>query len=77
MGKRSAALYPDWDTAYWLLVTAHVRLDQLPEARAALAKLVALQPGLTVSGARQRFPIRNQAFLNTVLDGFRAAGLPE
>jgi tetratricopeptide (TPR) repeat protein len=77
LGKKSAALYPDWDTAYWLLVPAHVQLGNLGEAQAALARLVALTPGMTVSGTRRRFPIRNQEFLNMVLDGLRAAGLPE
>src|SRR5690242_1011717 len=49
---RSAALYPDWDTTYWALVPAYVQLDRMAEARAALARLVSLSPGLTVSGAR-------------------------
>ncbi|MEX2648117.1 MAG: adenylate/guanylate cyclase domain-containing protein [Alphaproteobacteria bacterium] len=77
LGKRSAALYPEWDTTYWLLVPAYVQLDELPEARAALAKLVSLSPGLTVSGARQRLPIRNRATLEMILDCFHKAGLPE
>jgi len=52
VAKRSAALYPDWDTTYWVLISAYVQLDHLADARAALAKLVSLSPGLTVSGAR-------------------------
>jgi TolB-like protein/class 3 adenylate cyclase len=75
--KRSIALYPDWDTAYWALVAAYVQLDRLADARVALAKLRSLSPGLTVSGARQRLPIRNPASLDMVLDGMRQAGLPE
>ncbi len=75
--KRSIALYPDWDTAYWALVAAYVQLDRLADARVALAKLRSLSPGLTVSGARQRLPIRNPASLDMVLDGLRKAGLPE
>jgi adenylate cyclase len=74
--KKSAALYPDWDTTYWVLVPACVQLDRMPEARAALAKLQSLSPGLTVSGARQRLPIRNPASLEMILDGFHKAGLP-
>ncbi|QEX17665.1 adenylate cyclase [Hypericibacter terrae] len=77
LGKRSAALNPNWDSAYWLLIPAYVQLDRMEDARAALAKLVALSPGLTVSGARQRLPIRNPASLEMVLEGFRKAGLPE
>ncbi len=77
LAKRSAALYPDWDTTYWVLVPAHVQLDRLADARAALAKLVSLSSDLTVSGGRQRLPIRNPASLDMVLDGLRKAGLPD
>jgi TolB-like protein/class 3 adenylate cyclase len=77
LGKRSAALNPNWDSTYWLLIPAYVQLDRMEDARAALAKLVAMSPGLTVSGARQRLPIRNPASLEMVLEGFRKAGLPE
>jgi TolB-like protein len=75
--RRSTALYPDWDSAYWGLVATYVQLDRLAEARAALARLVALSPGMTVSGARRRLPIRDPASLNMVLDGFKKAGLPD
>jgi hypothetical protein len=77
LAKRSVALYPDWDSAYWALIPAYVQLDLLADGRAALAKLVALSPGLTVSGARRRLPIRNPASLDMILDGFRKAGLPD
>jgi tetratricopeptide (TPR) repeat protein len=77
LAKRSAALYPDWDTTYWVLIAAYGQLGRPAEARAALAKLMLLSPGLTVSGARQRLPIRNRASLDMILDGLRNAGLPE
>lgn len=76
LAKKSASLYPDWDTTYWVLVSAYVRLGRMAEARATLARLVSLSPGLTVSGARQRLPIRNPASLDLILDGFCKAGLP-
>jgi adenylate cyclase len=77
LAKRSAALYTDWDSTYWVLVSAYAQLDRLPEARTALAKLSSLSPVLTVSGLRGRLPIRDQATLEMILDGFRKAGLPE
>jgi len=77
LAMRSAALHPDWDSTYWLLVAAHIQLDRLAEARAALTKLLSLSPGFTVSGARQRLPIRNRASLDMIIDGLRKAGLPE
>jgi hypothetical protein len=33
LGKRSTALYTEWDTTYWLLVPVHVQLGHLAEAR--------------------------------------------
>ena len=77
LAKRSVALYPDWDTAYWLLIPAYVQLGHLAEARAALGKLESLSPASTVSGFRRRLPIRNPASLEMVLDGLRQVGLPE
>jgi hypothetical protein len=76
LARRSAALYADWDSTYWVLVPAYVQLDRMPEARAALAKLQSLAPGFTVSVARQRLPIRDPASLEMVLAGFQKAGLP-
>jgi adenylate cyclase len=76
LARRSAALYADWDSTYWVLVPAYVQLDRMPEARAALAKLQSLAPGFTISVARQRLPIRDPASLEMVLAGFQKAGLP-
>jgi adenylate cyclase len=77
LAKRSVALYPDWDSIYWVLIAAYVQLDRLVDARAALPKLLSLSPGLTVSSARERLPIRTPASLEMILDGFRRAGMPE
>jgi adenylate cyclase len=75
--ERSAALNPDWDSTYWGLIPAYVQLDRLAEARAALDRFLSLAPGMTVSALRQLLPIRSQASLEMVLDGLRAAGLPD
>jgi len=77
LAKRAAALNPHWDTTYWVLVAAYVQLGRLAEARAALAELKSLSHGLTVSGAGQRLPVRDPASLAMILDGCRAAGLPD
>jgi adenylate cyclase len=76
LARRSASLYADWDSTYWVLVPAYVQLGRLAEAEAALARLRLLAPGLTVSSARQRFPIRDPASMAMILDGLRTAGLP-
>jgi hypothetical protein len=56
LAKRSAALYPDWDSTYWVLIAACGQLDRPTEARARAT--LSLSPGMTLSGARQRLPIR-------------------
>ncbi|HEY2890502.1 MAG TPA: adenylate/guanylate cyclase domain-containing protein [Dongiaceae bacterium] len=76
LAKRSAALYPDWDTTYWVLAPAYVQLGRMAEARAALEKLQSLSPDFVASDAQQRLPIRNAAFREMILDGFRKAGAP-
>ena len=77
LAERSVSLNPDWDSTYWGLIPAYIQLDRLPEARAALSKLLSLAPGMTVSRLRQLLPIRNQVSLEMVLDGLRKAGLPD
>ena len=77
LAKRSVALYPDWDSTYWILIAAYVQLDRLAEARAALPKYQSLAPGTTVSELGRRLPARDPASLAIILDGLRTAGLPE
>ncbi len=76
LARRSASLYADWDSTYWVLVPAYVQLGRMAEAQAALARLQSLTPGLTVSAARRRLPIRDPASLEMILDGLQKAGLP-
>ena len=73
--RKSLALY-DWDSTYWVLIPAYVQLGRIAEAQAGLAKLVSLSPGLTVSGIRERVPIRNPASLEMIMEGLEKAGLP-
>jgi tetratricopeptide (TPR) repeat protein len=75
--ERSIALYPEWDSSYWILVPANVQLGRLPEARAALGKFLVLAPGATIGKLRERLPIRNRESMEMVLDGLRKAGLAE
>jgi adenylate cyclase len=75
--KRSARIYPGWDTTYRIMAPALVQLGRLEEAREAVAKLRELAPDVSVSRLRERWPVRDQDSLNMMLDGLRAAGLPE
>jgi tetratricopeptide (TPR) repeat protein len=76
LAKRSAALYAEWDSTYWVLIPAYVQLDRMAEAKDSLAKFRSLAPGFTVSVARQRLPIRDPASLEMILAGLQKAGLP-
>jgi len=71
LAERSAALNPDWDTTYWVLIAACVQLGRLPEAQAALGKFLTLAPGTTVSALRDHLPLRDATSLTMILDGFR------
>ncbi len=75
--QRSAALNPNWDSAYLFLAAAFARLDRLDEARAALARFLAQWPGATVTTLRKRLPFRSGSSFDMILDGLRKAGLPE
>ncbi len=77
LAQRSAALNPNWDSAYWLLAAACARHDRMDEARAALARFLSLWPGATVTTLRKRLPFRSGPSLDMILDGLRKAGLPE
>ncbi|MFT5663031.1 MAG: adenylate cyclase [Gammaproteobacteria bacterium] len=74
---KSARMYRGWDTTYRVMAAALVQLDRVEEARSAIAKLLELAPTTTVAGLRERWPIRDKAFLNATLDALRVAGLPE
>ena len=75
--ERSVALNPNWDSPYWVIVAAYVRLGCLPAARAALDKFRELLPGATVSMLRRALPIRNADRREMVMAALRDAGLPE
>ncbi|MFO1055931.1 MAG: CadC-family transcriptional regulator [Dongiaceae bacterium] len=77
LARRAAGLYPDWDTIYWAMIGAYGLLDRPAEAPTAIAKLLELSPGSTVSGLRRRLPLRNSAAMELLLDACRRAGLPE
>jgi TolB-like protein/Tfp pilus assembly protein PilF len=75
--NRAASIYNGWDTTYRVMASAYAQLDRLDEARAAVGKLLELAPNMTVSGLRERWPLRNKDTLESILDGLSRAGLPE
>ena len=76
LARHSAAIYDGWDTTYWYLAAAYGHLGQANEASKAVAKILSLSPGATVSRI-SKLPIRDEARLAILIDGLRKAGLPE
>jgi adenylate cyclase len=68
---------PRFPGGYRSLAAAHGHLGELPEAQAALATLLRLLPGLTLTDLRDRLPLVDPAHLERYLEGLRKAGLPE
>ena len=54
-----------------------VELGRVDEARDAIARLLQLEPELTISAFRQRAPIFDEKLMNAFVEGLRSAGLPE
>ena len=59
------------------MASALVQLGRMEEARGAVLRLLELAPNLTVSGLRERWPLRNKDTLEMILDGLHQAGLPD
>ncbi len=78
--QRSIAITPASGRPYMLLAVAYLRLGRLDEAKATMAKALALRPGSTV--ANVQVPTRNasEAYLQkgrTILQQMIELGLPE
>ncbi|MDH5288305.1 MAG: adenylate/guanylate cyclase domain-containing protein [Betaproteobacteria bacterium] len=73
----AAALYDEWDATYYVLAAAQGHLGRLDEARASIARLVALIPGASIARYREMVPIRDPERLAFLEKGLRVAGLPE
>ena len=76
LARRSAATYDGWDTTYWYLAAACGHLGWVDEGNRAIAKILSLSPGTTVSHFRN-LPIKDKARLAILLEGLRKGGLPE
>ena len=74
---RSLGIYAGWDTTWRILASAQAHLGRMDEARLAVDRLLGLAPNATVSGLRERWPLRNRKVLENILEGLSRAGLPE
>jgi TolB-like protein/tetratricopeptide (TPR) repeat protein len=73
--RRSLQLHRDHLLAWLALVAALSQLNQEQEAKKALADLLAIEPDLTLTIIRRRFPLNQFQNLQGLLDGLRKAGV--
>jgi adenylate cyclase len=73
-GRRAAQLNPASADAFRVLAGALALLGRLDEAKAALQRMLELDPGCTISGIRVRYGVADG---RRTLEGFRKAGMPE
>jgi TolB-like protein/Tfp pilus assembly protein PilF len=75
LGKKAAALMPDFGPAHWNLTVIYSELDRLEEARAELAEVLRLQPAMSLEWVRQNLPYKDPVVLERHLAALRKAGL--
>jgi tetratricopeptide (TPR) repeat protein len=66
--------------AYWYMAASYVRLGRLDEARAAVAKLLKMEPQWSQLGAREFYfqqPYKNRGIEDAELSDLATAGMPE
>jgi adenylate cyclase len=73
---RSLAAQPGYRPALRTKVICCVYLDRIDEARDWLARLLEVEPGLTIAQVKSSLPYQTE-LLNRYVDGLRKAGLPE
>ena len=75
---RSLNQLPRYGPAIRIRVVACARMGRIAEAQESLARMIELQPGLTIAGFRA-YAARNfpPEVLAVYIDGLRKAGLPE
>jgi TolB-like protein/DNA-binding winged helix-turn-helix (wHTH) protein/Flp pilus assembly protein TadD len=76
-GRRAAEDNPNFAPAHRVLSAALALAGRRDEARQTLARLVAIDPGLTIESFAPRSSLRHSGKLHVLLKGLRLAGLPE
>lgn len=75
--NRSLALNPEWDSTYWVLITAYTLGGRPDEAKAAARRLMAVNPATRASIYERALPMRNPEWRTTVIQSLRDAGIPD
>ncbi|RFB78266.1 winged helix-turn-helix domain-containing protein [Methylovirgula sp. 4M-Z18] len=74
--ERSLAQNRRFAPALRVVAVANVKLGRLDRARTAVAELLEIEPGLTISGFFARIPVPLESMAKTYADALKAAGLP-
>jgi adenylate cyclase len=61
--------------SYLVLAGAYVELGQMEQAQYYMAEALKINPQLSLATSRERFPFKDPAILDWVIDGFQEAGL--
>jgi tetratricopeptide (TPR) repeat protein len=75
--KRAISRNPDHLAAHEHAAAVYAHLGRLDEARAEAAEVLRLRSNFSIQREAERLPYRDQAVLRRLVDGLRAAGLPE
>lgn len=75
--NRSVALQADWDSTYWVLVTAYSGLGQHEEAKSAARQLLEVNPAASASTYERVLPMKSPEARALVIQSLREAGIPE
>lgn len=75
--RRSVREMPRWISALRTLVVAAVKADRLQEAQETVRRILLLSPDHSIAKERRSLAYRDEWVCEMLLDGLRAAGLPE
>jgi adenylate cyclase len=75
--RRALRERPTFGPALRFRAICLAELGRIDEAQATVARLLELEPSLTLSVLRARVPIRNSRLMDLFINGLRKAGLPE
>ena len=76
-GFRSVESNPNYTVSYRALSSALAHAGRLEEAKVVVARLSTLDPGLRLSTLAEATVFKHSGGLDLILDGLRAAGVPE
>ena len=75
--RKSVRRHQNHLPVHHVLVASLAQLGQTEDAEAALADLMALDPGLTITSLKERYPIAGYRNLDGFIEGLGKAGLPD